>query len=236
MVLKAIGKWIDTMPISELFSQEEHLADTVTFEVERFYNGYDLGKFTFFMRGVTESGGETQTELEVIQQEDVLHLHWHVSDRFTAEAGTLSLDLYGVCYAPQADPSAEMPEAIIRYQLPPVQVHGLPDSDRTLDSQSYTAFLLEVKAAANDAAAMIDAKMAEFEENYPEYAETLARMEEKLTQQEQTIRSLSVTVSDLSSRILQLEENASSGIRALTQSEFDALDAPDEGTLYVITD
>lgn len=188
MVLKAIGKYIDTLPVNELFSQEEHLADTVTFEVDRFYNGYDLAKFTFFMRGVTESGGEAQTELTVTEDEDTVQLHWHVNDSFTAEAGTLSLDLYGACYAADADPAEDMPEAIIRYQLPPVQVRALPDSEGTLDSHSYTEFLLEVKAAANDGAAVIEQKTAEFEENYGSYEERLAVLETKLTAMERMMQ------------------------------------------------
>ena len=72
MVLKAIGKYIDTLPINDLLSQEEVLADSVVFEVGRFYNGYDLAEFTFFMRGVTESRGETQTELTMEVQDEVL--------------------------------------------------------------------------------------------------------------------------------------------------------------------
>lgn len=181
MVLKAIGKCIDTLPIRALLTQEEHLADTVTFEADRFYNGHDLAKFTFFLRGVTPSGGETQCGLEVIAETETVQLSWHVDSGFTAEAGELALDLYGVCYAPTADPSADLPDAIIRFQLPAVQVRALPLGGNTLDSHSYTEFLLEVRAAANDAVAALEQMTAELDEEYGSFAERLAALEARLT-------------------------------------------------------
>ena len=51
MVLKAIGKYIDTLPIHDLLRQEEQLADDVTIEIDRFYGRHDLAEFRFFMRG-----------------------------------------------------------------------------------------------------------------------------------------------------------------------------------------
>ncbi len=230
MVLKAIGKWIDTMPISELFSQEEQRADTVTFEVDRFYNGYDLAEFTFFMRGVTESRGETQTELTMEVQEEVLRLCWRIGGSFTAEAGRLSLDLYGCLYAANAEPSVEAPEAVIRYQLPPVQVRALPESEGILDSQSYTEFLLEVRAAANDAIGMIEQVQSEFAESIPDYDATLESLS-------QTVRHLDAKLTALEARVADLESRME-GVKpvvSITQSAFEALEEPDPDTLYVVT-
>lgn len=231
MVLKAIGKFIDTLPIKELFSQEEHLADTVTFEVDRFHNGQDLAEFAFFIRGVTESGGETQTALDQETDAETLRLHWHVNDKFTAEAGTLALDLYGCCYAQDADPLTDPPACIIRYQLPAVQVHGLPESGSILESHSYTDFLLEVKAAANDAVAMLEKIIAEFEAQLPDYDAQIGQLQaaikvngNKLTDHENRIDTLEARMEALTPVI------------ALTQAEFDALAAPDAGTLYVVTE
>ncbi len=219
MILKAIGKFIDTLPINDLLSQEEHKADLVTFEVKRFYQEQDLAAFSFFLRGVTESGGETQTALYVQTAEDFLHLHWLVSEDFTAEAGTLSLDLYGCRFAKDTD----TPECIIRFQLPPVQVRGLPESETILDSHSYTEFLLEVKSAANDGVAMIQAETAAFEEKIPDYDKRMDDMTVILI-------AMQHQLADLQSRM-----DAMTPITALTQSEFDALEMPDEGTLYIVT-
>lgn len=230
MVLKAIGKYIDTLPINDLLSQEEVLADSVVFEVGRFYNGYDLAEFTFFMRGVTESRGETQTELTMEVQEEVLRLCWKISGSFTAEAGRLSLDLYGCLYAAGAEPSVEAPEAVIRYQLPPVQVRALPESEGILDSQSYTEFLLEVRAAANDAIEMIEQAQAEFAEKIPDYDAALESLS-------QTVRHLDAKVTALEARVADLETRMT-GIKpvvSITQSAFEALEEPDPDTLYVVT-
>ncbi len=237
MVLKAIGKYIDTLPINDLLSQEEVLADSVVFEVGRFYNGYDLAEFTFFMRGVTESRGETQTELTMEVQEEVLRLCWKIDGSFTAEAGRLSLDLYGCLYAADAEPSVEAPEAVIRYQLPPVQVRALPESEGVLDSQSYTEFLLEVRAAANDAIEMIEQATAEFEEKIPEYDAALSHIIQTIVQQDSMIKELKSKAAELDARVADLETRMA-GVKpvvSITQSAFEALEEPDPDTLYVVT-
>ena len=92
-MLKAIGKFIDTLPLRTLFSQEERCADTIVIETDRYYNGYDLAAYTFLMRGVTPSGGETEQMLEKTVLEDTIRLSWTVAPPFTCEAGTLALDL-----------------------------------------------------------------------------------------------------------------------------------------------
>ena len=50
-MLKAIGKYIDTLPLTNLISSGEKKADTVPIEVDRFYDALDLSEFTFMMRG-----------------------------------------------------------------------------------------------------------------------------------------------------------------------------------------
>lgn len=212
MVLKAIGKYIDTTPIADLFSQEETQMDMVIFEVDRYYEGLDLADFHFVMRGVTESGGETTSVLGKKTEGDVLHLHWIVDNTFTAEGGRLSLDLFGSLYAQGANPAQDAPTHVLRYQLAPVQVRALPESDTLLESHSYTDFLLQVKAAANDAIAAIEAKIRDFEINYGQRFDILE--------------------DDVIANRTFLEELTP--IVTLTQAEYDALDAPREGTLYLI--
>jgi hypothetical protein len=245
MVLKAVGKYIDTLPITELLSQEEALADTVVFEVDRFHGSHDLSEFTFIMRGITESGGETETELSVDVEEQVLRLTWEISALFTAEAGTLALDLMAVRYGEGQDPSENPPTYVLRYQLPPVQVRGLPDADSVLDSQSYTAFLLEVRASANDAVAMINKLTADFEtESGQLYAERIEAMEQELKAMRDTVDydhnmiiQLISQVTQNTQSIMELQSSVQDAtpIVELSQEEFDALDSPETGTLYVIT-
>ncbi len=205
MKLKAIGKCIDTLPIANLLSQEEHLADTITFEVDRYHNGMDLAEFTFMIRGVTESGGETESALTVQVQGEVLLLSWTVNDRFTAEGGTLALDLYA--YHDADDPAAEPPACILRYQLPPVEVRSLPESDSILETHSYTDFLLEVKSTANDAIAAMEAIKAEFEAAAADFTAQAQQYDERIAALNNTVNTHDTAIKQMANRILQNEQD-----------------------------
>ena len=155
-MLKADGKFIDTMPVQQLFSQEEARADTIVIEVDRYYGAHDLAEFLFIMRGITPSGGETEAVLEKETDEETIRLSWEVGPGFTQEPGSLALDLFAYRYEEEADPEEDPPDYLLRYQLPPVQVRALPDGTHVLDETSYTAFLLEVRATAEAAIEEID--------------------------------------------------------------------------------
>ncbi len=218
MVLKAIGKYIDTLPIHDLLRQEEQLADDVTIEIDRFYGRHDLAEFRFFMRGLTQSGGEALVEIPAIVEETVLRLQWRVDSTFTTEAGTLALDLFAA-----ALDETEEPQVIVRYLLPPVEVQAFPESESVLDSHSYTEFLLEVRAAANDAVRMIEQTAEEVQAEIAGYDDAMAQMQRNLTV--------------LTERVAALEQRLE-GVKpvvTLTRSEFEALETPDEDTLYVVT-
>lgn len=127
-MLKAIGKYIDTLPLKGLLSQEESRVDFVIIEVDRFYDEMDLADFTFVMRGVTESGAETEVVLQKRELSKVIRLVWEIGRLFTAEAGKLSLDLVAYCYQnPETDRTQNAPDYVLRYQLPPIEIRGLPD-------------------------------------------------------------------------------------------------------------
>ncbi len=148
-MLKAIGKYIDTLPLTNLISFGEKKADVVPIEVDRFYDSLDLAEFTFMMRGVTESGAETQTELQKMASSDgnYIHLTWYIGSLFTAEPGRLFLDLYAYRYEPDT-PGTEPPDEMIRYQLPPVEIRKIPEGTReATDKESYEAFWPQVKRA-----------------------------------------------------------------------------------------
>lgn len=215
MILKAIGKCIDTLPITDLLSQEEVLADTIVFEVDRLHDGLDLTEFSFFLRGVTQSGGEVLAELAKELQEQTIRLHWEVGQGFTTEGGTLALDLFGCAFAKDADPAQDTPTHIIRYQLAPVQVRPLPESDTILESHSYTDFLMQIRETANDAIAAIETKVRDFEDGYVNYEQHVIALERDVRANTNAIAALTPIVT-------------------LTQSEYDALESPQEGTLYLI--
>ncbi len=231
-MLKAMGKFIDTLPLRNLFSQEERYADTVEIEVDRFYNDYDLAHFRFMMRGVTESGGETETRVRLVQSTGTtLKLAWDVEPEFTAEAGALSLDLFAYKYEDGTDPQTDPPDYLVRYQLPPVTVRGLPDNDHHLDSNSYTAFLLEVRATAENAIIEIQHML--------DHGILPASLEARIEACESAITQLRAVTSDHEDRIEALEQGGGGGgtpIVILSQAQYDALPDPDEGTLYIIRD
>ena len=133
-MLKANGKFIDTLPLRNLFSLGEHYSDTITIEVDSSYENLDLSGFTFVMRAVTPSGEEVKTILPKIAPDDdrYLWLIWNVSRAFTSEAGTLFLDLFAYQYHdPAADPSETPPDYLIRYQLPPIEIRDIPKISET---------------------------------------------------------------------------------------------------------
>ena len=208
-MLKAIGKYIDTLPLARLFSQEEDNVDTVVIEVDRFYGAYDLSDFTFIMRGITKSGGETETELEKEVLDTVLHLKWNVSSLFTAEAGTLFLDLLAYCYQnAEADRTQTTPDYLLRYQLPSVEVRGFPDNTHTLEGQSYSDMLAQIREVFASASAM----------------QTTVNTHDTM------IRVLSATVSADHEQLIEIP-----AIAVMTQAQYNALENPDESTLYILT-
>lgn len=234
-MLKAVGKYIDTLPIGQLISQEEMGADTVLIEVDRFYNGRDLKDLTFLMRGVTTSGGETETLLEKEVQESVIRLRWTVGGDFTKEKGELQLDLVACSYAEGSDPETDAPDCILRYQLPPVQVRGLPDNEEILDTKSYTIFLLQVRETAEQTITQIEQLIQNFKtEILPAQEERIAALEKALQELQIEQTTLRHTVEELSTSVERLK--AATRVIAVTRTAYEALDPPDADTVYVIKD
>lgn len=226
-MLKANGKYIDTLPVQQLLSQEENRADTVTIEVDRFHDTHDLSDFLFVMRGITESGGETETVLTKSVGEKTIQLTWEISAGFTQEAGTLSLDLFAYRYDTEDE---AVPDYLLRYQLPPIQVRELPDGSHKLDEQSYTAFLLKVRETAEQAIEEItnvsgtiqsEIKRLDRVVEYVDTAVTEVITPEVAELREQT-DELSFTVSRMTPIVI------------LTEEAYQALEVKEENTLYVI--
>lgn len=157
-MLKAIGKYIDTLPLKRLLSVEETRADTALIEVDRYYNHHDLSLFTFIMRGVTESGTETQTELSKTLTEDgnFLHLTWNISSLFTTAPGNLFLDLTAYYYIHPDMAETAPPDFVMRYQLPAIEVRDVPrGTSEATDGDNYTAFWTQVRTALAEHTAQI---------------------------------------------------------------------------------
>ncbi len=234
-MLKAVGKYIDTLPIGQLISQEEMGADTVLIEVDRFYNGRDLKDLTFLMRGVTASGGETETLLEKEVQDQVIRLRWTVGGDFTKEKGELQLDLVACSYAEGSDPETDAPDCILRYQMPPVQVRGLPDNEEILDTKSYTIFLLQVRETAEQAITQINQLIQNFTtEVLQEYDMRITTLDAKMTEFQSYLNSVRNNVEELSASVEELK--AQTKLLAVTRTAYEALDPPDADTVYVIKD
>ena len=119
MNIIANGKNIPTYEFSELLIQGEKLADTIVFEVDRFYNGYDLSDHTFVINGLTSEGYEAMQALEKEVGAERIKLIWQVSGEFTEDAGELRLCM-------TASPEYGEIDHIIRYAMQPVNVRPFP--------------------------------------------------------------------------------------------------------------
>jgi len=160
-MLKANGKFIDTLPLRHLLSLEEAGMDTVVIQVDRYHDARDLYQFTFVMRGVTESGKESQSTLvkRLDDSEKYINLTWNISSLFTSEAGTLFLDLTAYQYAdPETDPAQNPPDYLLHYQLPAVEIRNIPKgTSQATDAESYTAFWTQVLETLTQHSAQIQA-------------------------------------------------------------------------------
>ncbi|MEE5992686.1 MAG: hypothetical protein V3G42_05530 [Oscillospiraceae bacterium] len=222
-MLKAVGKFIDTLPLEQLFSQEEHRSDTVTIEIDRYYGEHDMTDFHFIMRGVTESGSEMEAVLDNYESDGIIiHLAWEVGKEFTAEAGLLALDLVAYHYPEGADPVEDEPDVIIRYQLPAIRIRALPDATHPLESHSYTEFLLQVRNAAEENLAEINAIVEQF------------RYDLNVTQLNERLEALELLTAQLSQELHSFEQRVYPNVN-LTQDEYNALNPPLANTLYIIT-
>lgn len=214
-MLKAIGKTIDTLPLASLFSQEEKYADTVQIEVDRFYGTHDLAGFSFLLRGVTPSGGETECMLTKTVREETLLLSWTVSEDFTSEPGELQLDLAACHYAEGDDPSEDEPDVVLRYQMPPVRVRPLPDAMHTLDTQSYTVFLLQVRAAAEEGIAEMTALTDEFADKIDAYDAHFQSLDNSVTSLGTRVTSLEAAQSGTESDVRSLQSSVTANTNAI---------------------
>lgn len=122
MEIIANGKNIPTYEFGNLLIQGENQADTIVFNIDRMYGGYDLSDHIFVISGVTSSGFEANQFLEKTVEEDRIRLKWCVSGSFTGEAGLLRL-----CVT--ASPEYGVEGHILRYAMQPVNVREFPGKE-----------------------------------------------------------------------------------------------------------
>ncbi len=110
--LTAQRKFIDTGPIKTLFTQGEHLADTIRITIPCVYDETDISDCTFAIRTVSYNGSMTETILTKEIAGESIVLTWKVSREATASAGMLYLQLIG----------SKDEAVIIKFIMPPVIV------------------------------------------------------------------------------------------------------------------
>lgn len=232
MILKAIGKCIDTLPISALLSQEEAEVDVVTLEVDRFHDGTDLADFCFIMRGCTPSGGKMQQSLPKETYEDVIRLEWRIGGAFTAQAGELKLDLFA-CENP------ESPMQVIRYQLAPIQVREVPPPGEAVQNSELVYLLARIQKEADKAVERIKSIQPSLAEERLLAAENAVSQMQTATEiLQQWCASMENILSGLLERINSLESTVEAipSIVTLTADAYAAMDSPDADTLYLVTE
>lgn len=117
MEIFAKGKNIPTYAFGNLFVQGENFADTICFVIDRYYNGRDLMDCSFIIRGVTEENWEVDQILFGEADDDKIRLEWSVSNEFTHNSGTLSLELSASVQNEYGDEYT-----VIKFDMPPVCV------------------------------------------------------------------------------------------------------------------
>lgn len=146
MQITANGKNIDTHLIKNLLIQGEKLSETVTFTVDRFYNGNDLSLCNFFIRGVTDKNEEAQQGLITQISEEKITLIWKISEFFTATAGTLRLEIRAVLLS-ETDESETL---VLKYDMPPIFIKPSPVGSNTPMPSTTEQAINSIAAAVSD--------------------------------------------------------------------------------------
>ena len=137
MIIHAQGKNIPTYTFCDLLIQGESAADTITFVLDRFYEGIDLGGCDFCIRGQNEDGYEIEQTLTTVTKGTTITVKWVIGSDFTNCAGKLLLELRANYHQ----------ELILKYNMQPVNVKPcvngvnapLPDTAEQAVSQINSA-------------------------------------------------------------------------------------------------
>lgn len=145
MTIYAKGKNIPTFPFSRLLTKGEKMSDTITFILDRYYNGMDLSACSFLIRGVNSQAQEAQQTLLPDIQNEKLLLSWNISEYFTAADGRLELELRA---SKTSDDEAQQEEVIVKYTMDPVFVKPSPNGVNQALPDTAEQAVTEISAAA----------------------------------------------------------------------------------------
>lgn len=125
MTLVSYGKFIDTALIGSILAQGEKNADTITFEISRYYDGHDISDLIFIISGINSKSELAEQILSKEIISDKIILEWCIGAEFTARSGLLELELRGV--SPSETDNDE--NVVIKFSMPPVNVRKSEYSD-----------------------------------------------------------------------------------------------------------
>ena len=176
MIIHAQGKNIPTYTFCDLLIQGESAADTVTFVLDRFYDGIDMSDCDFCMRGQNEDGYEIEQTITPISGENTITLNWVIGSGFTNCAGKLLLEL-------RANRDEEL---ILKYNMQPVNVKPCVSGVNTPLPDTAEQAVSQINSAVADGLAELEEAMESFDLDTVRYrldqmdrgiAEMLARPE-----------------------------------------------------------
>ncbi len=158
MEVFAKGKNIPTYAFGNLFVQGENFADTICFVIDRYYNGRDLMDCSFIIRGVTEENWEVDQILFGEADDEKIRLEWSVSNEFTHNSGTLSLELSASVQNEYGDEYT-----VIKFDMPPVSVKPTINGKNGPLPETAEQLKNEITEAASDGLEKIQQEIAEFD-------------------------------------------------------------------------
>ena len=227
MEIFANGKNIPTYPFSRLFTQGEHCADTITFVLDRFYNGIDLADCSFTLIGLTEDKWEVNQTLLPIISGEKLKLDWKVMSSFTVNAGLLQLEMR----------VSRNDELILKFQMRPVFVSPALNKKNEPLPETAEQLISEINNAASEAMEKIQDKIGNLDIS-PYISELRQTAKQYLSMLDEKMAEFDLD--ETNARLDKMEETlamylARTEVVALTQEEYDSI--PHNGNfLYVIID
>lgn len=170
MEVFADGKNIPTYSFANLFTQGERMVDSVDIVVDRFYNGTDLGDYSFLMVGITSDGWEVNQSMAMKRTgAEKITLTWRVSENFTANSGKLLLELRA--YKVRDGETTN----VLKYTMPPVWVKPSPDGKNGIVPDTADQLLGSISQATEQGLVSLREKMEAF--NLEEVQERLDKTE-----------------------------------------------------------
>lgn len=204
MLIVSDGKNIDTLPFQNLFVQGEKLSEKVTFRIPRFYNEKDLLPCIFLIKGVNSKNETAEQILAVSNKISSLELEWNVSSLFTAAAGELKLEIQALTS------DSEGLKYALKYILPPIYVRESVNGSENIPVPDLTEqSISQINAAVSEGINSINKIISDFD---------ISWIENRFDSVESDIENL----------------NSEIKIKALSESEYNAMQSHSENVVYLI--